>query len=363
MKRWMKYGMTTMAATLILAACGSTDAQSEVPNDTQEDNGKLKVVATLFPQYDFVRQIAGDLVDVTKLLPAGVDVHHYEPTPQDIITLNDADLFIYTGAEMEPWAHRLVETVDHPIRVLDVSQNANLIPWGAHDDHDGHDDHDHDAHDGHDHDAHDDHAHDAHDDHDHDAHDAHDHDAHDHDAHDDHDHDHDHTYDPHIWTSPVNAMNMVETILQALVEMAPEHEEEFRTNAEAYIGELGDLHLAFRDMVATASRDTIYHAGRFAVHYLLAEYGIHFVAAPMETDPSAALIAQMITEIKEQNIPAVFHEELVNPRYADMIASETGAKSLLLHSLHNVSNDELAAGITYLDLMEQNLANLRFALN
>ena len=328
MKNIKRYFGLLVSSIVLLVGCNAQVEEKEM-----EEVDKLKVVTTLFPQYDFVRQIAGEKVEVSKMLPPGVDVHSYEPTPADIIALNNADLFIYTGAEMEPWAHRLIESINKDIIVLDVSENVPLIPWGGttHD-HDHEDDHDHDHEDDHDHDHGD-------------------------------DHDHDHNYDPHIWTSPINAMIMVNNILETLIELDPENEVYYRQNAEAYLAELKTLDARFREVVENAERNTIFHAGRFAVHYLMYEYGINYVAAPLETEPSVALVAQMITDINEENIPAIFHEELVTPRIAQMISEETGATMLLLHSLHNVSSDELETGVTYLDLMNQNLENLRLGLN
>ena len=350
MRNVKRYLGVFISAVVLLTGC---NAPLEEVEETETEANKLRVVTTLFPQYDFVRQIAGNKVEVSKLLPPGVDVHSYEPTPADIISLNEADLFIYTGAEMEPWAHRLIESVDEDINVLDVSINVPLIPWGDASHTHVHEEEDHEHNheeEGHDHN----HEEEGH---------EHNHDEENHDHNHDEECDHDHVYDPHIWTSPINAMIMVNNILEMLIELDPENETYYRENAEAYLLELEILDSDFREVVENAERNTIFHAGRFAVHYLMYEYGINYVAAPLETEPSVALVAQMITEIREENIPAIFHEELVTPRIAQMISEETGAKMLLLHSVHNVSNEELTNGVTYLDLMNQNVENLRLGLN
>jgi zinc transport system substrate-binding protein len=153
---------------------------------------------------------------------------------------------------------------------------------------------------------------------------------------------------------------MVENILAALIEVDPANQAVYQANAERYLQELTTLDQSFRDMMKGAVRHTIYHAGRLAVHYLLHEYGIDYVAAPMETEPSVALVAEMMTEIQEQQIPVIFYEELVQPRIAQMIAEESGAEALLLHSVHNVANDEKEK--SYVDFMKQNVENLRRAL-
>jgi len=361
MKNLKIYLGAFMSVLFILVGCGTSTDEPSPDTESDADAKKLQVVTTLFPQYDFVRQIAGEKVEVTKLLPIGVDAHSFEPTPSDIVSVNQADLFIYTGQEMEPWAHRITQSIDNDdVSVLDVSDNIKLR---ATDDHDHHHDHDHDHDHHHDHDHDHDHHHDH--GHDHDHHHDHDHD-HDHDHNHDHDHegcDHSHDHDPHIWTSPVNAKVMVDNILNALIELDPENEAYYRENAEAYLDELNQLDADFREVVEQAQHDTIYHGGRFAMHYLMDEYGLNYVAAPFETEPSAALVAQMITEIEELEIPAIFHEELVNPQISQMISDETGATMLLLHSLHNVSNEELEAGVTYLSLMQQNVENLKLGLN
>jgi len=156
---------------------------------------------------------------------------------------------------------------------------------------------------------------------------------------------------------------MVDNILNALIDLDPENEAFYRENAEAYLSELDQLDADFREVAETSQHDTIYHGGRFAMHYLMEEYGFNYVAAPFETEPSAALVARIITEIEAFDIPAIFHEELVNPQISQMISDETGATMLLLHSLHNVSNEELEAGVTYLSLMQQNVENLKLGLN
>ena len=407
-----------IALVFVLAACGEAEVgvEPEPESEPETENNdyvvidpeaQLEVMVTMFAQYDFARQIGGEHLNVSRLVAPGVDIHSFDPTPTDIIAINEADLFIYTGDEMEPWVHRILDSLDtNDLAILDVSTGANFLPWYGsrghdHDDHDhDHDDHDHD-HDDHDHD-HDDHDHD-HDDHDHDDHDHddHDHDDHDHDDHDpdhdeedeedhhdhnhdhdeeddhhdhdeeddhhnhdhDDDHDHSHNYDPHIWTSPVNAIIMVNNIQDYLTTLMPENADDFAYNAETLIAELEELDQEFRDLMGNAERTTIYHAGRFAMHYLVQEYGIDFVAAAMETEPDPTLVAQMIYEIESYNIPVIFHEELVDPQIANMIAEETGAQALVLHTIHNVSADDISAGITYIDLQRQNIEALRIALN
>lgn len=320
MKRFLKLLSTFAILAIVLTAC---DESGVVESEAiEEEASQLEIMVTMFAQYDFASQIGGEFVNVQRLLPPGIDVHAYDPTPQDIVAINEADLFIYTGHEMEPWVHRILDSLDSDdLTILDVSTGVNFLPWYGSLAHD--------------------HSH----------------------AHDDHDHSHD--YDPHIWTSPINAIVMAENILEYLKMLMPEHSAYFEENAATLIAELEELDQEFRDLMANTKRTIIYHGGRFAMHYLMHEYGIEFIAAPMETDPgdNMALIARMITEIEEYDIPVIFHEELVNPYTANMIAAETGAQALMLHTIHNVSADEIAAGVTYVELQRQNIEVLRIALN
>lgn len=330
-----------LSFVLVLSGCSESSQE-----ETTSDSDKIQIVTTLFPQYDFARQIAGDKADVALLLPPGMESHSYEPTPADIIKINKADLFIYTGESMEQWAHKIIESVDNDqVYVLDVSKEISLLTPNSDDDHDHETEADHD---------------------------------HDHETEADHDHDHDsdiegdehseedghyHAYDPHIWTSPVNAKIMVNNILEALCEVDPENADYYKANAEAYQLQLDELNAEFEEVVANAKRDTIYHSGRFAMQYLVKQYGINYVSAPFEAEPSAALVAQMISEIKANQIPVIYYEELITPKIAQMISEETGAEMLLLHSCHNVSKEDFNNGVTYVSLMQQNVENLRVGLN
>lgn len=323
---------TVMSLLFILVGCESDSSAGS-------DSEKLQIITTLFPQYDFARVIAGDKADATLLLPPGMEAHSYEPTPADMIKINKADLFIYTGESMEQWAHTMIESIDSDsVYVLDVSKNVPLLEPNQTTEES--DDHDHEE-----------------DDHDHE------HESHDHEEDHAEEDGHYHAYDPHIWTSPKNAMIMVNNILEALCEIDPDNATYYEDNAKLYLAELEELDNEFKDVVENAKRETIYHAGRFAMQYLTNEYGIHYVSAPFEAEPSAALVAQMIKEIKEQGIPAIYHEELVDPKIAQMISDETGAQMLLLHSCHNVSKEDFNQGVTYLSLMKQNVENLRMGLN
>ena len=359
-----------------LTGCGSvSDTHGDVgtPND-----GKLKVVTTLFPYYDFTRQIAGDAVDLSMVIPAGQDSHSFEPTPADIRLIQNADLLICNGGAMEQWVSQVVASLDsESLKVITMMDYVDTVEEeivegmeDAGEEHhhshasadDTHDDHDHDeavhADD-------DDHDHDA-EDHDH-TDDEHDHDAEDHThTHDDDDADYEIEYDEHIWTSPVNAMKITQVIADTLEEMDPADADTFTANAEDYIGKLKNLDREFREVVTGADLDLIVMADKFPLRYFADTYGLRYRAAfsgcSSDTEPSAKTIAYLIDKVREEQIPAVYYLELSSHRVAEIISEETGAKPLLFHSCHNVTRREFDNGVTYLELMEQNVVNLREGL-
>ena len=380
--RWGKsfvYAMSIfiMAVSVFIVGCAKEGGND---GDTQRDSDKkIKIVATLFPQYDFARQIAGDYADVTLLLPPGMESHSYDLRPSDMIEIRESDMFIYTGKYMETWAQTIIDSLDDSVMVVDVSDGITLE---REEDYfvDELEEHDEDAHE-HNEDEHEEEAAHEHDEDEHEEEAAHEHDedeheeaAHDHDEHEDeeqhtsHSHaGHTHEYDPHIWTSPVYAMQMVENIVEALVAEDPQHESEYRQRADEYIAKLKEVDSAFRQVSESAQHRTIFFGGRFAMTYFVREYGFACVSAyhdcSAESEPSISSVMKMIDEIKASGAKAVFYEELVDPKVARTIAEETQVKLLLLHSAHNVSREEYENGVTYLDIMWQNVKNLEEGLN
>ena len=394
--RWGKsfvYAMSIfiMAVSVFIVGCAKEGGND---GDTQRDSDKkIKIVATLFPQYDFARQIAGDYADVTLLLPPGMESHSYDLRPSDMIEIRESDMFIYTGKYMETWAQTIIDSLDDSVMVVDVSEGITLEKEEDYfvdelEEHGG-DEHDEDAHEHnedeheeedahehnedehgeeavheHDEDEHEEAAHGHEDEHDEEA--AHEHE--DEEQHTSHSHaGHTHEYDPHIWTSPVYAMQMVENIVDALVSEDPQHESEYRQRADEYIAKLKEVDSAFRQVSESAQHRTIFFGGRFAMTYFVREYGFACVSAyhdcSAESEPSISSVMKMIDEIKASGAKAVFYEELVDPKVARTIAEETQVKLLLLHSAHNVSREEYENGVTYLDIMWQNVKNLEEGLN
>ena len=351
-----------MAVSVFIVGCAKEGGND---GDTQRDSDKkIKIVATLFPQYDFARQIADDYADVTLLLPPGMESHSYDLRPADMIEIRESDMFIYTGKYMEVWAQTIIDSLDDSVMVVDVSDGITLE---KEEDYfvDEHSTHEHSAHEhgAHEHGAHED----TDEDDEHGAHEDTDEDD-EHDSHAGHSHSgHTHEYDPHIWTSPVYAMQMVENIVDALMEKDPQHAEEYRQRADEYIDKLAEVDAAFRQVSEESARRTIFFGGRFAMTYFVREYDFDCVSAyhdcSAESEPSISSVMRMIDEIKESGAKAVYYEELADPKVARTIAEETGVKLLLLHSAHNVSRQEYENGVTYLDIMWNNVEKLKEGLN
>lgn len=296
---------------LTCAACGAS---------TDGGDDRLTVVTTIFPQYDFVRQIAGDAVNLTMLLPPGGESHSYEPTPRDMASVADCDLFIEVGGPSEAWAADLRQSIDTDgMRVIALLDLVEVI--GLEDE-------------------------------------AHDHD--DGETHDD-------ELDEHVWTSPKNAAVLVSAIADALIELNPVNADLYRANADAYLAELSALDAEFTEIVAGGVRKTVVFGDRFPFRYLADAYGLDYAAAfpgcSAESEPAPATVATLIEQVKAEAIPVVFTIEFSRGEVADAICEETGAKKLTMHSCHNLSVEDFNAGVTYLDLMRQNAEALREALH
>lgn len=322
------------AFCLALGACGRAGAAEKAPCG-------VSVTATVFPAYDFARQIVGDKGEVTLLVPPGSESHSYEPTPQDILRLQASTLLVANGGESEAWLDAVtdsLETLPTTVYMLDeVNALAEETVEGmqsggilsrAHDDHTGH---------GH---------------------------AHEHE-HDD-DHDGEPEYDEHVWTSPKNAALICEAIADKLCALDAENAEYYRANCAAYTEKLLTLDAQFRAAADGAEHRTLIFADRFPVRYFTEEYGFDYYAAfpgcADDAEPSARTVAFLIDTVRQENVPAVFYIEFSNEKMADIIAEETGCKTLLFHSCHNVTADELENGVSYLELIEQNLENLKEAV-
>ena len=314
---------------LLLSGCASPGTAGS------EDSGKIRAVATIFPQYDFLRQIGGDHLELTMLLKPGAESHSFEPTPADMITVSQSDLFVYVGGDSDAWVETILESVD--VSEKEIVTLMDCVETVAEEDVEGMETHGH---------------------------------AHDHEDEDPTAADGDHEeaeQDEHVWTSPRNAVRIVEKLRDALIAVDPENAGDYTQNAADYIDRLNRLDQEFQETVDTAKRHTILLGDRFPFRYLADAYGLDYYAAfpgcSSESEASAKTIAFLIDKVKEEQIPVVFSIELSNEKMTDSICEATGATKLQLHSCHNVTRDDFEQGITYLDLMERNVQALKEALN
>ncbi len=331
--------LAVMFLFCLLSGCGRAESGEE-PGDG-EGGRKLKVAATLFPYYDFVRQVAGDQVELSLVIPAGMDSHSFEPTPKDIRIMQEADVIIANGGAMEHWVDQVVDSFDREDQTVVIMMDhvdaveEEIVEGMEHSD-EGH---------GHVH-VHGDGEEDDHLEEDESQYEI--------------------EYDEHIWTSPVNAMRMVGVIAETLTERDPDHGAMYQAGAAAYLEELERLDKEFREVRDSAVHDMIVMGDKFPLRYFADAYGLRYRAAfsgcSSDTEPSARTIAYLIDKVKEEGLPVVYYLELSSHRVAEIIGEETGAVPLLFHSCHNVTRRQFEEGVTYLELMEQNVKNLREGL-
>ncbi len=287
---------------------------------TEKDGGKLSVITTNFALYDFAKQLGGEYVDVTLLIKPGTEIHSYEPTAADMVAINESDVFLYIGGESEGWLENVISSLDtNKITTLSLIDTVEITNAG----------HEHDEHDS--------------------------------------EHDGEHEYDEHIWTSPKNAIIMCENITEAFCNADNAHKTEFNALLVDYKAQLEELDKAFTDITENSQRKYIAVGDRFPFIYFAKDYGLEYCAAyegcSSDSEVSIETMTQLTQVINEQSLPVVFYIEMSNMQIAQTLSDETGAKTLLLHSCQNVTDDEMKNGATYISLMTQNAKNLREALN
>ncbi len=311
---------------LLLSSCGQIQDL-----ETQNQEGKLHIVTTIFPYYDFVRAIGSDMVEVQLLLKPGTESHSYEPSPQDIIAIENCDLFVYNGGESDAWVEQILSTSSKGEGQIFKGMENTETALFEEEEGDGMQErilnrHEHE-----------------------------------------HGEEHEVEYDEHIWTSPVIAKELVSSLVRVLSVLDVDKAPQFSENADRYIAELDKLDQEFREVAAQGKRKNVVFGDRFPFLYFIKTYGLAYSAAfpgcSSESEPSAKTVAYLLDKVKKERIPAIFYIEFSNQKIADTICAETGAEKLLFHSCHNVTPEEMQAGITYLDLMQNNVGNLRKALN
>lgn len=321
---------------VILSVCGLTGCSavksrvhSSVPVRNSEDSGadtSLRVVTTIFPQYDFVRQIAGHKVSLQMLLKPGEETHSYEPTPQDIIAIQNADLFIYVGGENDEWVEDILDSPEmsriRTLRLVDCvdtleEERVEGMKKERHTDHG----------------------------------------------------EEDQEMDEHVWTSPKNVIRITERIAEELAELDDLHKEEYEAGLKSYIGKLEELDRQFQEIVEKAFQEghsVLVFGDRFPFRYFAEESGLDYYAAfpgcASDTEPSAATMAFLIRKVREEHIPIVLKMELSSDQIAHAVAEASGAEVRVLYSCHNVTAEQFEAGEGYLSMMQENVKTLEAAL-
>ena len=310
-----------LAAGIAAAAVTGCGVKQEEPDD-----GKLKIVTTIFPQYDFVRAITGGTgaVNVRMLLSPGEEVHSYEPTPLDIKEIQNCDLFIYVGAENDVWVDRILENMGdkrpETLRLVDLTETVAEESVEGMMEEKGHD----------------------------------------------HEESREEEADEHVWTSPVKAAEITEAIAQKMAELDPANADDYLANAQDYEAKILDLDAQFRQIAENAERKILVFGDRFPIRYFAEGYGLDYFAAfpgcSSESEPSASTLAFLIDKVREEEIPVVFSIEFSNGNIARAICESTGAVQRTYNSCHNVTKEQMENGATYVSLMSENLETIREAL-
>jgi len=273
-----------------------------------EKTDKIKVVTTLFPYYDFSKIIGGDKADVSLLLPPGVEAHAFEPKPSDIFKINRADIFVYTGDFMELWAKDILSGLENNnLTIVRAGDSVGLFDSGANK----------------------------------------------------------LEIDPHIWLDFYNSDSIANAILAAFLAKDPQNSMFYIQNTDKLKRDLADLDMSYRSGLADCQTKTLVYGGHYAFGYLVKKYNLNYLAAQglsPDSEPTVQDLALLVNEIRKDNINYIFYEELSSPKIAETISAETGVKMLLLNAAHNISRDDLSAGVSFIDIMKENLINLRTGL-
>lgn len=301
---------------LVLSGCGKS-------NENSEGNGdKLKVVASFYPMVEFTKQVAGDHAEVEGLIPSGAEPHDWEPTPKDVVAIQDADLFVYNGM-VEGWVEKTLESAKNEKRIdVRAIDGIELI--------EGSDEHEEEEH-----------------------------------EEEEHEDEGEHPLDPHVWLSPTLAQQEVRHIQAGLERADPDNKDNYKKNADAYIEKLKALDEKFKqDLSNSKHKEFITQHAAFG--YLAKDYGLTQVpiaGLSPEQEPSPEEMADVVAFAKEHEVKTIFFETLVDPKIAQTIADEIGAKTDVLNPLEGLTEEDMSNGLDFIKIMENNLAGLVKALN
>jgi zinc transport system substrate-binding protein len=284
--------------------------------ESNREDQKLRVIATIFPIYDFARNIGGDKIKVTMLLPPGTDAHHYELKPENIVKVSKTDIFLFTNFEMEQWAYKIINAAEKNTNMLAIETGAGavLLPLNA----EGQEQENHVS-----------------------------------------------KFDPHIWLDMDNAQKMVDNIAAAFIKKDSRNSDYYLRNAHNYKLKLIVLDQRYRTELTKCKTKTILHAGHWAFAYLAKKYNLNYIAAynvSADAEPSPQKMINLVQQVKSQGVAYIYYESMINPRLAQTIARETGAGLLKLNNGHDISKADIKSGETFISLMEKNLTNFKKGL-
>jgi zinc transport system substrate-binding protein len=325
----LKMNLVVLGVSVLLWGCSSNENVKENANAIKKANS-IKVVTSFYPMYEFSKQVVGDAGEVVNLIPAGVEPHDWEPSPQDMKEIESADVLIYNGGGMEGWVDKVVDSVNNKdLLVVEASKGLDLMEAAEEEDHDGEEHKDEEHEEG---------------------------------REDEHDNG---GLDPHVWLSPVLAAKEVRVIQEALAEKSPENKDVFANNANAYVEKLEMLDQKFREQLKDVKHKefVVQHA---AFGYMGREYGLIQVPiaglAP-DQEPSAERMAEIVEFSKEHGVKTIFFETLVSSKVSEAIAKEVGARTIVLNPLEGLTEEELNSNLDYLQVMENNMKALKEGLS
>lgn len=348
-RKWITCLTVGIFMVLFLFGCGKVqnrEPDGREGNEEAETDRQLKIVASNFPCYDFARAITGGKAEITMLIPPGNEVHSYEPTPQDMITIGNCDLFLYTGGESDEYIEEILDSFSdrsfHTIKIMDfvtLYEEETIEGMQVR----GHS-HDHDS-----------------------NMPAYEEDeggwAHTHKG--EGEEEFQEEYDEHVWTSPKNAIQIIEGMEKVISLMDQENARFYEENAEQYEERISNLDKRFEELFESNKEQALFVGDRFPFLYFAKEYGIPYYAVfpgcNGESEPSARTMAFFIEKAREQKAKTIFYLELSNSQTAKAAAEAIGADISELHSCHNVTKEDFLKGVTYVELMEQNYRRLKEA--
>ncbi|MGZ0051315.1 metal ABC transporter substrate-binding protein [Brevibacillus gelatini] len=325
----MKKGLmaiVSLIAAVSIAGCGAAEQTASTPQTGGDANAKPKVYTTIYPLEYVAKRIGGDHVEVTNIIPIGVEPHDFEPTAKDMVALAGADIFAYNGSGLELWVDKAVGNLDKNKTVI-VNASEGLELLKATEEHEHEHEHEGEA------------------------------------ATEEHGHDHG-EFDPHVWLDPTKLKAQAEKVKNTLVQKDQAHAADYEKNYAQLAADLDQLDQEFQNMAAQAAKKE-FMTSHSAFSYLANRYGLEQVAIsglnPAD-EPSPAELKSLVEHVKEHNISYVLFESLVSPKVAEVIAKEAGVKTATLNPLEGLTEDDAKGGRDYLSIMRDNLETLKVAL-